>query len=343
MCILFGCDHTGYELCLCVMSDSSGENIELSSVKHFGASTKRSSKHGRFRSKFKVKKNDRFVEEAEPLLHMGRGITVLDGINTYENSSNIRQRQAKSSDTADLELVKSSLNGIDNFADLVNGERSTDAFFKNDFLLLDIKKGDTLQSISLQYQCSISDLKRANNLISNQEFYGLRQLRIPMKKHSLLIERLPLATGTSGSDNCFPLEESESGVRTVSVGIGPISPDGSQEDAVAFFKKMDEDLIKIRENTKSQKDSLEAATIALTSPTIHPLVKEKRNSGDDCGIQWCYLVVVFILVGLILPVIVVIHMYTDHQHHGGSDSLLHDSVSPTQTVISNKENLGNTS
>lgn len=329
------------------MSDSSGENIELSSVKrHYRGSTNRSSKLGRLSSKFtKQKKNDHFLEESEPLLHMGRGIIASDGTNTGgENSSKVRQRPAKCSDSADLELVKSSLNGLDTFTDLVNGESSTDSFLKNDFLLLDIKKGDTLQSISLQYHCSISDLKRANNLISNQEFYGLRQLRIPVKKHSLLIERLPLATGIAESDNSFPLGVAGCDVRMFSVGIGPISPDGSKEDAAAFFKKMDEDLLKIRENTKSQKDSLEAATQALTSPTIQPLVQEKLNNGADCGIQWCYLVVAFILVGLILPVIVVIYMYTDHNYHGGNDSLLHDNVSHVQTIISpNKENLGNKS
>lgn len=53
-----------------------------------------------------------------------------------------------------------------------------------------IKPNDSLLSISLSCNCSVEELKRVNRLINDQEFYGLRFIKIPVRKYGLLSEVL---------------------------------------------------------------------------------------------------------------------------------------------------------
>lgn len=53
-----------------------------------------------------------------------------------------------------------------------------------------IKPNDSLLSISLSCNCSVEELKRVNRLINDREFYGLRFIKIPVRKYGLLSEVL---------------------------------------------------------------------------------------------------------------------------------------------------------
>jgi len=53
-----------------------------------------------------------------------------------------------------------------------------------------IKPNDSLLSIALSCNCSVEELKRVNKLINDQEFYGLRFIKIPVRKYGLLSEVL---------------------------------------------------------------------------------------------------------------------------------------------------------
>ncbi|GBM57466.1 LysM and putative peptidoglycan-binding domain-containing protein 3 [Araneus ventricosus] len=197
--------------------------------------------------------------------------------------------------------------------DLSDTKKVVDPFQNCDFLYLKIEEGDTLQSISIKYQCPISDLKRANNLMSSQEFFGLKHLKIPVKKHSLLTEIL---TDTPEiKSNSTIVEQSLEGVQTINIGIGGSVRCPSPQDSAAFFKRMDEDLVKIMLSTNTQKDSLEAAAAALTTPQIQPLVKDPYNT-VDCGIQWNYLILFMIIVAVVIPAAIALYMYmrTSHEH-----------------------------
>jgi len=45
-----------------------------------------------------------------------------------------------------------------------------------------IKPGDTLNKISLQYSVQIADIKRANNLVSDQDIFALPSIKIPVSR-----------------------------------------------------------------------------------------------------------------------------------------------------------------
>lgn len=57
---------------------------------------------------------------------------------------------------------------------------------KASLLTIDILPSDTLQSLALHYRCSVNDIKRINSLISEQDFYARKTIKIPVQKFSLL-------------------------------------------------------------------------------------------------------------------------------------------------------------
>ncbi|GFU04857.1 lysM and putative peptidoglycan-binding domain-containing protein 3 [Nephila pilipes] len=199
--------------------------------------------------------------------------------------------------------------------------KTSDPFQRSELLYLKIEEGDTLQSISIKYQCPIADIKRANNIMSSQEFYGLKHLKIPVKKHSLLTEILTASPETNF--NSTIVEETDPSVHTINIGIGAAGRCPSPQDSAAFFKRMDEDLVKIMLSTNTQKESLEAAAVALTTPQIQPLVKDPYNT-VDCGIQWNYLLLIMLIIVVVIPAAVALYMYmrTSHepQHAYTNDS-----------------------
>lgn len=68
-----------------------------------------------------------------------------------------------------------------------------------EFTYYDIQPNDTLQSICLRYTCSYNHVKRLNGLINDNEFYGLRQLKLPLGKLGLLEDILKKQQSPNGS------------------------------------------------------------------------------------------------------------------------------------------------
>ena len=51
----------------------------------------------------------------------------------------------------------------------------------------DIQPSDTLLSLSLKYNVPIAELKRVNNILTDQGFFALKRIKIPVKPYSLLL------------------------------------------------------------------------------------------------------------------------------------------------------------
>lgn len=68
--------------------------------------------------------------------------------------------------------------------------RDSEANDSDEFIYFDISPSDTLQSICLRYACAVNQVKRLNNIINDQEFYGLRRIKLPLGKLGLLEEVL---------------------------------------------------------------------------------------------------------------------------------------------------------
>lgn len=153
----------------------------------------------------------------------------------------------------------------------------------------EVQPGDTLASLSLKYNIPVSELKRVNNIVSENHFYALKRIKIPVKAASLLTEILPSvheAKGESKLDNGWYVREVPSPIQTggtsstvpstppsdgeheIVVLNGDISeyrnkdlrhPEGSKQTKKAkkFLRNVDKDLARIKERLDVEEDDEE--------------------------------------------------------------------------------------
>ncbi|KAL5005034.1 hypothetical protein ScPMuIL_018490 [Solemya velum] len=199
-----------------------------------------------------------------------------------------------------------------------------------------ISEGDTLQSISLQYGCRVAELKRMNRLMKDQEFFGLRVIKVPLKKHSFLTEfvsqsdscptsstitdpsvmlngcmgdgatndRLYLDSACDSPCDFSDHETQQRVIRTLSIND---VFHGQSKEAKTFLENMDKDLSEIRSSATFNRNSLDEVISVLTNKSIQPIKKKSYFlSGADCGIRWTVLVVIALII-VLLPVIYFIY------------------------------------
>ncbi|KAK6729851.1 hypothetical protein RB195_006729 [Necator americanus] len=77
-------------------------------------------------------------------------------------------------------------------------ERRKDQQSYKDTVIIErkVKTGDTLNKIAIQYSVNVSDIKRVNNLVSDQDFVALTVVKIPVSRM-----RHALGVGTSSSED----------------------------------------------------------------------------------------------------------------------------------------------
>uniref|UniRef100_A0A1I8ESA1 LysM domain-containing protein n=1 Tax=Wuchereria bancrofti TaxID=6293 RepID=A0A1I8ESA1_WUCBA len=106
-----------------------------------------------------------------------------------------------------------------------------------------LRPGDNLNKIAVQYSVSLSDLKRVNNIVSEQDIYAMPFVKIPVSK---LRKELDLEHGSHllGNDNCGePLAEEMADDRPLLS-----SNDLSDKSVEELFEKTDAYVAQIRDN-----------------------------------------------------------------------------------------------
>lgn len=187
----------------------------------------------------------------------------------------------------------------------------------------DILAHDSLQSFSLQYGCTVAELKRANNLFSDQDFYALKTIKIPVQPHGLLTEtadtrqrppplKMPSTCGDIDDDDGSDYEDGEPNgdcVRTVSIRSALDSPN-------SFLHHMDNDLKLICKSTPLRKHNLDEVARTLTVNCINPLKLRKQQEktlGTACGIGWKGIIAIVFIVGILLPGIIAFYYVRTQQ------------------------------
>ncbi|XP_060068899.1 lysM and putative peptidoglycan-binding domain-containing protein 3-like [Ylistrum balloti] len=199
----------------------------------------------------------------------------------------------------------------------------------------EITEGDSLRSLALQYGCPVSELKRINNFIQDQDFYGYKVVKVPMKRHSFLTEHIEkekeeqarqqsstaLSNGmtvvdetcesshdlmeNTDNDSICDMSDPETQnliIRTLSISDALNS---QSRDAQKFLDNMDKDLSKIRQaNDRTNRRSLDEVVSMLTNRTIRPFPKNRnKTDGANWGMSWKSLVIGLIALAVICPVI----------------------------------------
>ncbi|XP_004263587.1 lysM and putative peptidoglycan-binding domain-containing protein 3 [Orcinus orca] len=214
--------------------------------------------------------------------------------------------------------------------------RSTSKDRLDDIIVLtkDIQEGDTLNAIALQYCCTVADIKRVNNLISDQDFFALRSIKIPVKKFSSLTETLypPKGRQTSRPSSVQYLSEQQE-VLSANDFLS------SSESAGSFLKEVDRDIEQIVKCTDTKRENLNEVVSALTAqqvrfePDNKNIQRKDPYYGADWGIGWWTAVVIMLIVGIITPVFYLLYYEilakVDVSHHSTVDSShLHSGVTP---------------
>lgn len=176
----------------------------------------------------------------------------------------------------------------------------------------------------------MSEIKRLNNLINDQDFYALTSIKLPVRQFGLLQEEeeerrrrphalnastdaLVSSSGSLDEEPASPFSGDESSeephhYRTISLHMK------DESDKRKFLKRMDKDLQKIWLQTKTSKDSLDEVTKELTETKFYPLnsASSSRNkigwlSCDMSGKTLVLLVIGLISVSVIAGVVAKIY------------------------------------
>jgi len=184
------------------------------------------------------------------------------------------------------------------------------------FVEIRIDEGDTLPGICLKYGLRLSEIKKLNNLYSDQDFFALNSIKLPVIKHGYLKELvkekgLVISNSKNSALHSYFIanecenhtdEEENETLLVKSVSLMGSSESCQGEKANKFLEKMDQDLQKILNSTKCKLDTLEEVKTSLTCRRIYPLGNGKKTvNGVDCGAKWWSLVIAMFTVGLILP------------------------------------------
>lgn len=202
------------------------------------------------------------------------------------------------------------------------------------YLVRDIQEGDTLNSIALQYHCTVADIKRANSLLKEQDFFALRSIKIPVKRFSILTETHINAPGSSASSpgaryqtlvspsTFLPLESS--------------TDSSSSTDSVeGFLQEKDKDIERLVKSSNPSRSGLNQVVSSLTLHQQQPLLAEVEYKpaprkdpyyGADWGMRWWTAVAIMLFVGIITPVFYLLYyevlVKADVSHH--SPNQTHD-------------------
>ncbi|XP_072134365.1 lysM and putative peptidoglycan-binding domain-containing protein 4 [Mobula birostris] len=170
------------------------------------------------------------------------------------------------------------------------------------FLLREVVDGDNLNTFALQYGCTVADLKRVNNLIKDQDFFALKTIKIPVKRHGLLTEAQEEAKRrqpVSVNNRTYPCTE-----------VCAAEGQGIEQNKLnGYFEDIDKDIEKIIQATDQCTNHLEEVTYCqrsngFNSGTLHP---KDSHPGADWGIRWWNAVVIMLLIGIVIPIFYIVY------------------------------------
>lgn len=176
----------------------------------------------------------------------------------------------------------------------------------------------------------MADIKRANSLLTEQDFFALRSVKIPVRRFSVLTE----------THNTGPIiSASPSGARrlpqispVISLPSESSTDSSSSTDSVeGFLQEKDKDIERLVKSTGPSRSSLNEVVSSLTLQQEELLLREVEYKptqrkdpyyGADWGMRWSTAVVIMLVVGIVTPVFYLLYyevlMKADVSHHGVS-------------------------
>ncbi|XP_029634145.1 lysM and putative peptidoglycan-binding domain-containing protein 3 [Octopus sinensis] len=208
-----------------------------------------------------------------------------------------------------------------------------------DYLQHTVTDVDTVQSLSIKYSCPVAELKRVNHLIRDQDLFGRKLVKVPIRKYGhitevhsdLLItdsntldstthnaptglvdcsdEMTPGASNSVDNESCNLSDPDMQRKIIQSLSIKDmIHP--QTKSAEEFLRSMDRDLEVIRNSTKTSCQSLNEVISVLTNKSIQPLQKPNNVwscSEEGCGLRYKTIVAAVVFIGIVVPIFIIIY------------------------------------
>ncbi|XP_060891208.1 lysM and putative peptidoglycan-binding domain-containing protein 4 [Labrus mixtus] len=179
-------------------------------------------------------------------------------------------------------------------------EHEPDRLRNMELLEREVLDDDNLNKLALQYGCKVADIKRVNNLMQEQDLFGLKSIKIPVQKHSFLTEA---STDLSYAQVEMP--------HTSSTLVKPQDRARAQphlQEVTDFLMEVDQDIERLIQTTDDQDEDILANSGNRLK--FDPKGQSLTGHGSDWGIQWWNAVVAMLLIGIVLPLFYVIYFKT---------------------------------
>lgn len=161
----------------------------------------------------------------------------------------------------------------------------------------ELQQGDNLNKLALQYGCQVSEIKRLNNLMQEQDLFALKSIKIPVQRHSFLTEEFGDAHPTQ--DDTTPSPETL-----------PRAPPPVRE-ATDFLMEVDNDTERLIQEDEE--------LLEIGDRQGRPgKARGVKGHGADWGIHWWNAVIAMLLIGIVLPLFYIIYFKTRPSESGST-------------------------
>ncbi|XP_014205221.1 lysM and putative peptidoglycan-binding domain-containing protein 3 [Copidosoma floridanum] len=192
---------------------------------------------------------------------------------------------------------------------------------KVEVINVQIQSDDTLQALALRYRCSISELKRINNIHKENEIHAHRSIKVPVKAYSLLTETV----GQNNEilmDNDQPTVFKQPGLTILgdNQSTSLIGSSSAVEINNIILNSLVEPLNQLENESSQCLQEAEEETDQLIATGFSPknnknFVNTFKCSGADWGLSWFQLVCFSLLLGFAGPIIYVLYIAESSKHH----------------------------
>ncbi|XP_059054919.1 lysM and putative peptidoglycan-binding domain-containing protein 3 [Achroia grisella] len=201
------------------------------------------------------------------------------------------------------------------------------------FIEAQVQEGDTLQALALRFRCSISELKRINQIHKDNEIYARRTIKVPVTPYSVLTEMIPthLPELQSSSSNNVPTnhilkellennhtsslsQQKNSQIENVSprengdhtIDCNSIVLNSTLAPSVATYTDM--------EGNETVSEDTQLLPNKQKEPVEAVVVKELTSHGADFGLKWFHLVGFMLILGVVVPLVYIMFYLDKHEH-----------------------------
>jgi hypothetical protein len=196
----------------------------------------------------------------------------------------------------------------------------------------EVLENDTIHSIAIRNNCSVSDIKKLNKIHQDNEIHAFKIIKVPLSAHNILVDTLPRIhksgnnspKATSSSKNDLPSKERlEEKLLLASVSNAVIKNNdcGDKSGALDDVNDLENEMIS---------EPLLKDTQFRGYPKSIKLPKNEflTFNGSDCELSWVFLLIAILAFCVIIPLIYVYAVYEhpenfNHSHSKYDDPDLH--------------------